>query len=189
MSRLKGKHALVTGGAQGLGFAIGKMFAQHGAAVMLTDLDGEAARQAAASLSADGSHVQALQQDVTSESHWPEVVRQTAEQLGGLDVLVNNAGIGLFANVEETTADIWRQTMAVNLDAVFMGTQAGIGHMKDHGGGSIINMSSIEGIVGDMNLAAYNASKGACAALPNPPRCTVRLSKMAFGSTPCILPT
>ncbi|TAM09760.1 MAG: glucose 1-dehydrogenase [Nevskiaceae bacterium] len=160
MARLTGKCALITGGARGLGLAHGKRLAEYGAKVMLTDLDAAAVTAAAAELKKAGLDVHALRQDVTDEAGWDATLQATVAALGGLNVLVNNAGIAFFGDVETCSYDNWRKTQAVNLDAVFLGTRAAVRHMKDHGGGSIINISSIEGIIGDPNLAAYNASKG-----------------------------
>lgn len=160
MARLTGKCALVTGGARGLGFAFGERFTAHGAKVMLSDIDGPAVSAAAERLRQGGAEVHAMAQDVTDESGWQRVVAGTVEKLGGLDVLVNNAGIGVFGDIEHCAFEDWRRMQSVNLDSVFLGTRAGVRHMKDHGGGSIINISSIEGIIGDPSLIAYNAAKG-----------------------------
>lgn len=160
MTRLADKCALITGGARGLGYAQAEVLAGYGARVMITDIDGDAAEAAAARLGATGAEVHALQQDATDEDGWDEAIQATVAKLGGLNVLVNNAGIGIFADVEHCSFEDWHKTIAINLDAVFLGTRGAIRHMKDHGGGSIVNISSIEGIVGDPNLAAYNASKG-----------------------------
>jgi len=160
MARLTGKCALITGGARGLGLAQAAALARYGARVMVTDLDGDAAEGAAAELRRTGAEVHALRQDVTDEAGWTGVIEAAVTKLGGLNVLVNNAGIGIIADIETCSYEIWRKTLAVNLDAVFLGTRAAIGHMKQHGGGSIINISSIEAMVGDAGLPAYNASKG-----------------------------
>lgn len=160
MARLSDKCALITGAARGLGYAQAEVLAGYGAKVMITDIDGEAAEAAAAKLRDSGAQVYALQQDATQEAGWDTTLQATVAKLGGLNVLVNNAGIGIFADVEHCSFEDWHKTIAINLDAVFLGTRGAVRYMKDHGGGSIINISSIEGIVGDPNLAAYNASKG-----------------------------
>lgn len=101
-----------------------------------------------------------MRQDVSSEVDWDATIAATVRRFGRLDILVNNAGVALGGDVEKTTLAQWRALMAVNLDGVFLGTQRAVAAMKGSGGGSIINLSSIEGLIGDPNLAAYNASKG-----------------------------
>ena len=158
--RLKNKVALVTGGGSGIGEATCKRFAEEGALVVVTDINGESARRVAADITASGGVAQALTQDVTGEQAWDELVSGIVADHGQLDVLVNNAGIALPGSVEDATLEDWRKVQAVNTEAVFLGCRAALKVMKDSGG-SIINMSSIEGIIGDPNTAAYNASKGA----------------------------
>jgi 3(or 17)beta-hydroxysteroid dehydrogenase len=157
--RVAGKVALVTGGSKGIGEAIARLLAREGARVVVTDLDAKAGKAVCAAITADGGEALFIKQDVTDEARWPRVVAQARKAFGGLHILVNNAGLGIPGTAEDATLDDWRRLMAVNLDAVFLGTQAGIKAMKKDGG-SIINIASIEGIVGDPNLAAYNASKG-----------------------------
>lgn len=157
--RLQGKVALVTGAAAGLGEATARRFAQEGAVVVVTDIDGDAVAQVADSIVAAGGKAHAKLQDVTDEQRWNEVVQEVAAEHGGLHVLVNNAGIVIPANVENTTVEDWRITQQVNGESVFLGTRTAIGVMKECGG-SIINISSIEGIVGEANATAYNFSKG-----------------------------
>ena len=99
--------------------------------------------------------------DVTSEESWIHAVSQAVKALGPLSILVNSAGTGRSANVEETTLEDWRRVMAVNADGTFLGCKHGVLAMKRSGGGSIVNLSSVSGLVGGHNLAAYNASKGA----------------------------
>jgi NAD(P)-dependent dehydrogenase (short-subunit alcohol dehydrogenase family) len=159
MNRLENKTALITGGASGLGLAAAELFAREGAIVILSDVDGERAAHEAERLSAAGATVRAIRHDVTSEADWSRVTGDILARDGALDVLVNNAGIAHLGNVEEAGFDEWRVQLAINLDGVFIGTQRAIRAMKTRGG-SIINVSSIEGIVGEPNLAAYNASKG-----------------------------
>jgi 3(or 17)beta-hydroxysteroid dehydrogenase len=156
--RLKGKVALVTGAGSGLGRAITHRFVEEGAVVVATDVDVDGV-QNTANLSQDPSRVIVKRQDVTVESEWMSVTDGVIADFGALDILVNNAGIVHTASIEDETLEGWRRTQAVNLDGVFMGTQAGIKVMKQNGG-SIINLSSIEGIIGEASTAAYNASKG-----------------------------
>lgn len=157
--RLEGKVALVTGGGAGLGEATAKRFAEEGAVVVVTDINGDTAERVAAEINASGGRAEARQQDVTDEALWDTVVQDIAAAHGGLHVLVNNAGIALPGNVEEATMADWRRTQEVNGESVFLGTRAAIRVMKECGG-SIVNISSIEGMVGEANVPAYNYSKG-----------------------------
>jgi len=158
-NRLENKIALVTGGGNGIGEAVSKRFAEEGATVVVSDITLEAAERVAADIVETGGRAVAKRQDVTDEYLWEVLVNDIVAAYGHLDILVNNAGIAIPGNVENTTLEDWRQTQAVNLDAVFLGTRATVKVMKKRGG-SIINISSIEGIVGEPNTAAYNASKG-----------------------------
>jgi NAD(P)-dependent dehydrogenase (short-subunit alcohol dehydrogenase family) len=159
MSRVSGKVALVTGGAMGLGEAIVRLLVREGAKVVLTDVQDEIGQAVADALGAGQALY--LHHDVASEADWQSVIAQTLDQFGQLDIVVNNAGVALIKSVEETTLEDWRGLMSVNLDGVFLGTKYGVEAIRRQGrGGSIINLSSIEGIIGDPNLAAYNASKG-----------------------------
>lgn len=160
MGRVSGKIALVTGAGLGLGRATALLLAREGAKVAVTDIDAELAKQTADAIAAAGGHSLPVHQDVSRQEDWPPVMAAIAEEFGRLDVLVNNAGIAIARNIEDTTLAEWRRTMAVNLDGVFLGCQAGIALMKKSGGGSIINLSSIDGIIGEAELAAYCASKG-----------------------------
>ncbi|MFK7975466.1 MAG: glucose 1-dehydrogenase [Halioglobus sp.] len=157
--RLAGKVALVTGAGSGLGEATAKRFAEEGAIVVVTDINVEAVSAVAAQIIACGGVAHAYEQDVTDEQRWISLVEQIRREQGALHVLVNNAGIVIPANVETTTLDDWRKTQQVNGESVFLGTRAAIEVMKECGG-SIINISSIEGMVGEPNATAYNFSKG-----------------------------
>lgn len=157
--RLEGKVAWVTGAGSGLGAATAGRFAAEGARVVLTDIDRSAAEVQCMAIVDAGGEALAFEQDVTDETLWDTLMEQVLERWGALDVLVNNAGIVIPGSVEDATLDDWRATQAVNLDSVFLGTRAAVRRMQQRGG-SIINISSIEGLVGEPGVAAYNASKG-----------------------------
>ncbi len=160
MNRIDGKTALVTGGGSGIGAATSLLFAKAGARVAVTDINLSAAEEIAEQIRQEGGDAIAIQQDVTSDQQWDQVLQQIIDQYSQLDILVNNAGVsgaGL-PPLEEATLESWRKVMDVNLDSVFMGSQKAIMLMRDHGG-SIINISSVYGLVGGAG-AAYNASKG-----------------------------
>jgi 3(or 17)beta-hydroxysteroid dehydrogenase len=160
MGRVNGKVAIVTGAAKGIGEATARLLAQEGASVVITDLDMAGGENVAQNIVANGGKAIFIHQDVSSEDGWVKTIAETEEKFGILSILVNNAGVALSGSVEDTSFEDWRNLMSVNLDAVFLGTKHAIVAMRASGGGSIINLSSIEGIVGDPNLAAYNASKG-----------------------------
>ncbi len=159
MGRVQGKVVLVTGAAKGIGQACALLLAKEGAKVVVSDLDRAAGEAVAAKIVADGGEARFIQQDVTDEASWPAAIAATEARFGALHVLVNNAGIAIPGNAVDCTLADWRKTLAVNLDAVFLGTKYAIPAMTGKNG-SIINISSIEGIIADPNLASYNASKG-----------------------------
>jgi NAD(P)-dependent dehydrogenase (short-subunit alcohol dehydrogenase family) len=154
--RLSGKVALISGGASGIGLATAQRFAAHGASVVIADLNLEAARAAAAATEG----LTAMELDVTDDPRWAEVVDATVARFGKLDALINSAGIGTMRDIESETVEGWRRTMAVNADGVFFGCRHAVRAMKARGG-SIVNLSSVSGLIGGRNTAAYNASKGA----------------------------
>jgi NAD(P)-dependent dehydrogenase (short-subunit alcohol dehydrogenase family) len=165
--RVEGKLALVTGAAQGLGEAAARMLVREGARVAVTDINEEGATRVAHSLNAvrEGSAI-AISHDVTREEQWRHALDETERQLGGLHVLVNNAGIGLTKDFETITLEEWRRVHAIDLDGVFLGCKLAIPliarTVKASGlGGSIVNISSISGIIAGHNMAAYNSAKAA----------------------------
>jgi len=157
--RVSGKVVLITGGASGIGLASAEACAREGAVVVISDLNATTGEAQARRLVAAGLKVEFLQQDATSEADWQRVVDEIVRRHGRLDVLVNNAGIAVIAPLEQETLDGWRRTQAVNMEGVFLGTREAVRVMKGHGG-SIVNISSIEGLIGEPLLPAYNASKG-----------------------------
>ena len=160
MGRVSGKVAIVTGAAQGLGRASAELLAREGASVVVADVQVDAGEAVAEGIRAAGGTARFLRLDVTSEPGWQQAVADTVSAYGGLHVLVNNAGVALQKHVMETSLEEWRNLMAVNLDGVFLGTKAAIPVMSESGGGSIVNLSSVAGIVAHPELAAYSASKG-----------------------------
>lgn len=156
--RLKDKVAVVTGGASGLGYATALRFMEEGAKLIITDINKDALDIAFEAYSLT-DFPDLLFQDVTDENGWKDLGKHVSKSFGKLDIMVNNAGIVYRGTVEDTTLDEWRETQSVNLDGVFMGTRFAVEMMKLKGG-SIINISSIEGLVGEATCAAYNASKG-----------------------------
>ena len=160
MGRVAGKKALVTGGGSGLGRAIAVMLAREGADVTVTDIDQAGAAETAAAINeARAGAANAVQHDVTDESRWQQVLDAAVVAMGGLHVLVNNAGISAGDNVEDTDFATWRRVHAVDLDGVFLGCKYAIRHIHAAGGGSIVNISSISGIIAGHNMAAYNSAK------------------------------
>ena len=157
--RLLNKVALVTGAGNGIGEATAKRFAEEGATVIVSDIDTAGAERVVSEIVANGGQAEAKTQDVTDENAWETLVTDIVAAHGQLDILVNNAGIVITANVENTTLEQWRKTQEVNGESVFMGTRAAVAVMQKSGG-SIINISSIEGMVGESNVCAYNYSKG-----------------------------
>jgi NAD(P)-dependent dehydrogenase (short-subunit alcohol dehydrogenase family) len=161
--RVQGKKALITGGAGGLGSASAWMLARHGAKVTLTDLNLAAAQKVADAINAElgAGTAFAFAHDVTSEAQWIDVLDKANAAMGGLSILVNNAGISTGGNVEQLDLDAWRKVMSVNVDSVFLGCKHAIGYMKDHQPGSIVNLSSIAGLIAAHSSPVYNASKAA----------------------------
>ncbi len=163
MDRVKGKVALITGGASGLGRQSARRLAEEGAQVVITDVNAAAGPEAAEDI---GHGALFVEHDVTSENRWQEVIGEVTDRFGRLDVLMNSAGVGTMGTVEDCTVEQWRHVHAVNADGTFLGCKYAIGAMKrtstePDAGGSIVNVSSVSGLIGGHNLAAYNSSKGA----------------------------
>ncbi len=158
MGRVDGKVALVTGAAQGLGEAAARMLVSEGARVAITDINDEGAEKVAHSL---GNNAISLKHDVTDEDQWKTSLKKTVQHFGGLHVLVNNAGISSGESIEDISYENWKKIHLIDLDSVFLGCKYSIPFIKDSGGGSIINMSSISGIIAGHNTVAYNSAKAA----------------------------
>jgi NAD(P)-dependent dehydrogenase (short-subunit alcohol dehydrogenase family) len=154
--------AIVTGGASnpGLGRAIAAALAREGARVAVTDIDEAGVRDCADSIRAAGGEALALRHDVTSESDWQEVIARTLDAFGRLDVLVNNAGIAVLKPLEQLSLADWNRQIEVNLTSVFLGCKHSAAALRRSGGGSIVNLSSVAGLVGLRTCVAYGASKG-----------------------------
>jgi len=162
MGRLSGKVAIVTGGAMGIGRGTAVLFAQEAAKVVVADIDEAAGGAVVDEICAAGGEAMFVKLDVSGEEDWKRAIKETIAAYGKLNVLVNNAGISLGHDVEETTLDEWNRVMTINATSVFLGMKHAIAAMKDVGEAcSIVNRSSIDGQVGEAGLFAYCASKGA----------------------------
>lgn len=162
MKRLEGRVALVTGAASGIGRATAERLASEGATVVVTDVQDEAGEQAAAALRDGGGAASFLHLDVTDEDGWRSVVERVTSKHGRLDVLVNNAGMGDLATIEETSLEDWARTIAIDQTGVFLGMKSCAGALKASGHGSVVNISSIFGTSGGFGGSpAYHAAKGA----------------------------
>ena len=165
--RLEGKVTMITGGASGIGAESARLFAGHGAGVAIADLNDNLGRQVAGEISAADGSAFYLHLDTTVEDEWREAMRAVLERFGRLDVMLNAAGVsgrgpdGAAPPIAAVDLESWNHVMAVNATGVFLGTKHAVEPMLAAGGGSIINISSIYGIVGSPNSAAYHASKGA----------------------------
>ena len=159
---VKDKTILITGAGGGLGSEMARLLADNGAQIIIVDLDAEKGEETAASINADGGRAWFIKADVTSEADWKAAVDFAVEKTGKLDVVVNNAGINIRKPVEEMTIEEWCTMMKVNTGSVFLGTKYAIPVMRKQGGGSIINTSSVCGLIGHKYTPeAYTASKGA----------------------------
>jgi NAD(P)-dependent dehydrogenase (short-subunit alcohol dehydrogenase family) len=162
MNRLSGKVAIVTGGASGIGRATSILMAQEGATVGIADLDGDAAQHVASEIVSKGGKAQSFQMDATSENSVRTTIDAVMTEFSRIDILVNNVGmIGADKPTHEMTEAEWDRVMNVNVKSCFFCTKHVIGHMKTLKGGSIINMSSVHGLIGSPDFPANHASKAA----------------------------
>ncbi len=159
--RIIGKVALITGAGSGIGLATSIMLARQGASVIMTDIKPMSPKNTGKIFEEFETSVTSLHHDVTSEKSWIKVIQEIGLLHGKLDILVNNAGVGTGGTIEETTLQQWRSIHAVNSEGPFLGCKYGLTLMKENpNGGSIINISSVAGIIGAPQLAAYCSSKG-----------------------------
>lgn len=161
--RVAGKKAFITGGAQGLGAAFARKLASEGAKVSVADINAEGAKGVAAAIDAEfgAGTAFAFPLDVTKEEQWIFALEEADEAMGGISVLVNNAGISRGGNIEELSYEDWKLVMSVNVDSVFLGTKHALKYLRQNQPGSIINISSIAGVIAGHNTPVYNASKAA----------------------------
>lgn len=160
--RLQGKVALITGAAHGMGETEAKMFAKEGAKVVVADILEAEGQQVVAGIAEVGGEAIFVRLDVTKEEEWQKAVETTVARFGQLNILVNNAGISGSSSADLLNTEAWDKVMEVNAKGVFLGLKYAIPPMQQAGGGSIVNISSISGFVGqDYIHMAYNASKGA----------------------------
>jgi NAD(P)-dependent dehydrogenase (short-subunit alcohol dehydrogenase family) len=161
--RAAGKKAFITGAAQGLGAAAARRLAEEGAKVSLADINIEGARKLAAEI--DAAHgagtAFAFPLDVTREEQWIYALEEADAAMGGISILVNNAGVSRGGDIEHLSFDDWKLVMSVNVDSVFLGTKHALKYMRQNQPGSIINISSIAGLIAAHNSPVYNASKAA----------------------------
>lgn len=159
--RVAGKKAFITGGAQGLGAAMARMLAEEGAKVSIADINHDGAKTVAAEINAalGEDTAFAFPLDVTKEDQWIYALEEADAAMGGISVLVNNAGISRGGNIEQLSYEDWKLVMSVNVDSVFLGTKHALRYMRAHQPGSIINISSIAGLIAAHNSPVYNASK------------------------------
>ncbi|HVT26308.1 MAG TPA: glucose 1-dehydrogenase [Rhizomicrobium sp.] len=160
MGRVQGKVALVTGGASGIGRACALLLGKEDATVIVTDVQDDMGQDTARKINQDGGDAMYLNHNVTDEDAWIRVIGEIRSCYGKLHVLVNNAGIAVAGPVTDMSLADWRRQQAINLDGVFLGTKHALPLMRESGGGSIINMSSLAGLKGSAGLAGYCATKG-----------------------------
>ncbi len=161
----RGKVAIVTGGGAGIGLAAARRLAQEGACVVICSDREDQARQEAGSLREEGLEVSGMRGDVTSSTDMKSLVDFTVETYGGVDVLVNSAGVQRYGTVVDTEEEVWDEVLDINLKGIYLAARHAIPAMRERGGGAIVNVSSVQAIASQTGVAAYTASKGGINAL------------------------
>ncbi|MBV1925599.1 MAG: glucose 1-dehydrogenase [Rhodobacteraceae bacterium] len=161
MGRLQSKTALISGAASGMGASEARIFAEQGAQVIVGDVDDANAKAVVHEITEAGGRAISVHLDVADAESWDKAITRGVEEFGNIDILVNNAGILIMKPIQDTTEEEWDRIFSINAKGVFLGTKAVLESMKAAGAGSIINISSIYGIVGAPSAAAYQATKGA----------------------------
>jgi NAD(P)-dependent dehydrogenase (short-subunit alcohol dehydrogenase family) len=160
-----GKVAIVAGGALGIGFAAARKLAQEGASVVVCSDQEDQVEQAVDELSEEGLEVEGLRADVTSSAEMEHLVNFTVETCGGVDILVNSAGVQRYGTVVDTKEEVWDEVLSINLKGMYLGSKHVIPKLRKRGGGSIVNLSSVQAFASQKGVAAYTASKGGINAL------------------------
>ena len=163
MDRLKGKVALISGGARGQGAAEARVFVQEGAKVVIGDVLDDQANSTAQEINAEAGRrsVAVVHLDVTRAADWRAAVEACTREFGGLDILVNNAGIFNTTGLEDTSEELWDAVVNINQKGVWLGMKFAVPAMRPRGGGSIVNISSVAGLTGSAGSTAYHGTKGA----------------------------
>jgi NAD(P)-dependent dehydrogenase (short-subunit alcohol dehydrogenase family) len=159
--QLQGKVAIITGAATGIGRATALLFAREGASVVVADINAYDAQRTVADIEDEGADARFVQTDVSQAEDVQALMERTAEEMGGIDVIVNNAGAQRSGAVTEFEESEWDLLMRVNPRSCFLGAKYGVPYLRERGGGSIVNVSSLAGLKGGPGMTAYSASKGA----------------------------
>ena len=161
LERLRDKVAIVTGGGSGIGEGIAQVFAREGARIVVADVDSGTGEAVSDAIRAEGGHAFFVKVDVRQEAEVKALVDRTVATYGGLDVLVNNAGVGIGKTAEDTSEEEWDRILDINVKGAYLTTKYSVPYLRARGGGSIINIGSLFALRGGPSYAAYHASKGA----------------------------